>query len=208
MKGYVFTQLPLGYICVNAIDFRKNLKITFSVNFFSVIAGLIMFITMNYFIPYGNYFDSAIGKQWLILRKVILILSLLFYIVLHEYTHGWVMKCFGAKTVHYGFTGLYAYTSCQDYMFKKAYYVVSLAPLFLWGVAFLIGCFLAKQMWLILIFYWLQIVNVAGSVGDMYIVLLLRKYPEDTLINDEGTNMCFYTKINDKTFEKEVKFEE
>lgn len=199
----VFTQLPQGYFCIREIDFRKNLKITFLVNLFSIIVGLVLFLLMNYFISYEKYYSFITDKKWIIIRKVILILSLLSYLVLHEYIHGLAMKFFGAKTIHYGFTGLYAYTSCKDYILKKAYYVVSLAPLFLWGVVFLIGCLMSKQLWLFLLFYWLQLANVAGSIGDVYIALLLRKYPKDILINDEGTKMCFYTKVDDKAFESE-----
>ena len=190
----VLDSLPLGYSCSAKIDLRKDLKFSVTVNAMAILIGLSMFIIMNQFIPAQSYYEPEIGKTGNSIRKLILIAALIIYLILHEITHGLSMKLFGAKKVHYGFTGLYAYASCDDYIIKKAYYVIGLAPLVIWGIAFLVCNIIVNETWLILLFYWLQIVNVAGAAGDIFITLKLTKYPQDTLIRDEGTTMCFYSK--------------
>jgi hypothetical protein len=37
--------------------------------------------------------------------------------------------------------------------------------------------------------------HFTGCVGDFYIAYKLKKYPDDTLIEDTGTGMKFYIKI-------------
>lgn len=203
MNNKTIIDLPNGYTCFKKIDFRHNVKLSIFINLISIIIGVLLFFLMNHYILYRSFFDPSLGSQSILFRKVILIFSLLLYLILHEFTHGLVMKCIGAKKIHFGFTGLYAYTSCQNYIFKQYYYIVCLAPIVLWGIVFLIGCLVAKSIWLFLLFYWLQIINITGSIGDLYISLLLKRYPHDTLINDEGTIMCFYTKTENTKLEKD-----
>ena len=196
MNKNVYVSLPLGYSCFAKTDLRRNPKFAFVINLAALLIGVGMFIIMNKFVPARTYYDPTIGKIGNNFRKIVLITALVLYIVVHELTHGLAMKYVGAKHVHFGFTGLYAYASCNDFIAKKDYIVIALAPLALWGAVFLLGCLLTNQTWLMLLFYWLQTVNVAGAAGDVFIALKMRNYPQDTLVQDEGTTMCFFSKLN------------
>ena len=41
----------------------------------------------------------------------------------------------------------------------------------------------------------LQILNLSGAVGDIYMTLLMTKLPEDVLINDSGIEIDIFSKI-------------
>ena len=46
------------------------------------------------------------------------------------------------------------------------------------------------------VLYLLQIGNVAGSAGDVYVTLRVLKMPGDTLIMDTGTRMTFLSQAD------------
>ena len=111
--------------------------------------------------------------------------------VLHEAVHGIFMKGFGAKKVKFGFTGLYAYAGSQDYFYKKPYLTIALAPVVFWGLVLLVlNCF-AGAFWFWNI-YFIQVGNLAGAAGDIYVTCKLLKMSSNILIRDTGVAMEVY----------------
>ena len=103
------------------------------------------------------------------------------------------MKLFGAQKVRFGFTGLYAFAGSSEYFKKGAYIVVALAPLVVWGAVFLalnlaMG---AKCFWFI---YMLQLVNVSGAAGDIYVSFRFLRMPKDILVQDTGVSMTVFNR--------------
>ena len=44
------------------------------------------------------------------------------------------------------------------------------------------------------IIYFVQIGNLTGAVGDLYVTYLISKMPDDTLIQDTGVSMTMHSK--------------
>ena len=93
----------------------------------------------------------------------------------------------------YGFTGLYAFAGSNDYYDKKSYFFIALAPVILWGfVIAIINCFVSIEwFWVV---YILQIINLSGAAGDLFIIIKFSRFPKDILIRDCGVNMTVYFK--------------
>ena len=101
------------------------------------------------------------------------------------------MKGFGAKKVKFGFTGLYAYAGSNDYFYKKPYITIALAPVVFWGLVLLVLNCLADKFWFWNI-YFIQVGNLAGAAGDIYVTCKLLKMPSNILIRDTGVAMEVY----------------
>jgi hypothetical protein len=80
------------------------------------------------------------------------------------------------------------------YFYKKPYLIAGLAPAVIFTVIFVIFMFFMDNIDLLLLFI-VFASHFTGCVGDFYIAYKLKKYPEDTLIEDTGTGMKFYIKV-------------
>ncbi len=134
--------------------------------------------------------DEGIGMY--ILRFAVLMVSSILYIILHEAVHGIAMKICGTKKVSYGFTGLYAFAGSKDYYNKHNYIFIALAPVVLWGIVLGIINLLVSHDWFWII-YILQISNISGAAGDMYVTYKFSRMPKDILITDYGLGMKVYS---------------
>lgn len=62
----------------------------------------------------------------------------------------------------------------------------------IWGVVLMILNLICGIEWFWVI-YLIQIYNIAGSTGDMYVVQKISKMPKDVLVFDSGVSMEFYS---------------
>ncbi len=126
----------------------------------------------------------------------LLIGSMIAYITFHELVHAVVFKYYALGKVKLGFHVIYASASVPtDYFYKKEYMYIGLAPLVVFSILFTIPLFFTNNWWF-LFFFVLLTIHISGCVGDIYVASKLRRYPSDTLINDQGISMTFYTSIN------------
>lgn len=106
------------------------------------------------------------------------LLILIPIIFIHEAIHGIVLKLLGRK-VKFGFKGIYAYT--QDItdrpMDRYKFLFVLLSPLV---VISLISIFMPPLIGSIV-----YLLNLFGSSGDIYMVLLLTRFPSNSQIIDK-----------------------
>ena len=189
-----FQDLPENYKLIREVDMQKDKKTAVIINGLAAAVMVIMGFAMNIFIPISKMFDMSQGMGNYILRFAVLIIGFIGYIVLHELTHAAVMKHFGAKDVKFGYTGLYAFAgSPKTYFDRHSYVLISLAPLVVWGVIFTVLCLVSGPSWF-WIFWLLQIGNVSGAAGDVYITCTCLKIPDSILINDDGVSMRIYGK--------------
>lgn len=176
-----------------SIDLQKDKKMSLIVNLLAVAITVFMLVPMLFLVPISSLF--SMDKVFLnyIVRFVSLIVLMVLYMVLHELTHGVAMKICGTKKVKYGFTGLYAFAGSNDYYDKKSYFFIALAPVILWGfVIAIINCFVSIEwFWVV---YILQIINLSGAAGDLFIIIKFSRFPKDILIRDCGVNMTVYFK--------------
>jgi len=126
------------------------------------------------------------------LKILALSLGSLAYIPLHELVHALFTKCFGCERVRFGFKLLYAYAGCDEYFYKWPYLIIALSPVILWGALMwvLAACF-PQWFWVI---YAVQLLNLSGAAGDVYVTWRLMRMPASILIRDMGTSMFVYQK--------------
>ena len=199
-------SLPENYERAFSVDVEKDKRTALIVNGISLGIFVIMVSIMCIFVkpfqlvmPQGDesYFSG-------VLRAGVLFVSLLLYIVLHELTHGVMMRALGASKVNFGFTGLYTYAGSDGYFDKKSFIIIALSPIVIWGVVLAVINILVPYNWIWTV-YFIQIANVAGASSDFYITakLLLTKKP--VLVRDEGVGMSVFVEADPKNSDNEEK---
>ena len=185
--------LPDGYSQIYEIDLQKNKKKMLLVNGIALLISALMVVPMCFYIPITELFSFEKGILQYFIRFAALFGLSIVYMVLHELVHGITMKLCGTKKVKYGFTGLYAFAGSDNYYDKKSYITIALAPVVLWGVVIaIINCFMPREwFWVV---YFLQIMNISGAAGDMYVTFKFSKMPKDILVRDHGVGMKVYSK--------------
>lgn len=186
MNQNCFQDLPDGYGPVLSIDLQKDSKLALKVNGLAVVIAAVMLAAGFLMRP---AFDIAASLPAL---AAFLICAVL-YMVLHELVHGACMKLFGAQKVCFGFTGLYAFAGSGEYFKKSAYIVVALAPLAVWGIV-LLALNIAAGPEFFWFFYLLQLVNVSGAAGDLYVSLRFMRMPKEVLVQDTGVAMTVFAR--------------
>ncbi len=193
MKGMNIKDLEgLGYKECTRIDLVKNKKEALLVNIY----GIIIMVVMAVFIPLlimGGIIEFNLETTFP-LSFIVLLISLILYIPLHEIVHGIVLKNYTDEKLSFGWKLVYAYCGSKEAVVdRKEYYAVALAPLLVFSVVFISLMFLNPS--LSLVWYVMEIMNVSGSVGDIYVSIKLRKEKSrDILITDSGTDMSFWSR--------------
>ena len=193
MKGMNIKDLEgLGYKECTKIDLVKNKKEALLVNIY----GIIIMVVMAVFIPLlimGGIIEFNLETTFP-LFFIVLLISLILYIPLHEIVHGIVLKNYTDEKLSFGWKLVYAYCGSKEAVVdRKEYYAVALAPLLVFSVVFISLMVLNPS--LSFAWYVMEIMNVSGSVGDIYVSIKLRKEKSrDILITDSGTDMSFWSR--------------
>lgn len=190
MKSY--ETLPSGYREIMSVNLQKEKRIIFLINTLSVVVAVGMAIPMHFIVPIFTLFDFTQGFSDFIIKFIVLIISNILYFILHELVHGIAMKICGTKKVKYGFNGIYAFAGSDDYYDKKSYIMIAMAPVVFWGIILIILNFLVPTGWFWVV-YLIQISNISGATGDLYITLRFRKLPDDALLRDAGVGTKVYS---------------
>lgn len=192
-KTHSVTELPEGYREIYTVDLQKNKKMALWINVLALVVAAVMVIAMNFFVPFSTVFSMEQGIVLYMLRFLVLVVGSVLYIVLHELTHAAVMRIYGAKKVRFGYTGLYAFAgSEQDYFDRFSYIQIALAPLVVWGLILAVLGLLLPIEWFWVI-YLIQISNVSGAAGDLFVSLRFSRMPSDILVRDTGVSMTVYS---------------
>ena len=136
---------------------------------------------------------SALWEEKALLKSVVLLAGIVIYMVLHELVHGICMRAISGVRPHYGFTGMYAYAGSQAYFGRTAYVFIALAPVVLWGVVLGVINFFVPLDWFWVV-YIIQIGNLSGAGGDLYVTCRMARMPADILVQDTGVAMTVYAK--------------
>lgn len=184
-------QLPGHYRPVMQLDLLQNKKQALLVNLLSLAIGLLVFWLGVLIVPLGMVFQTVrhLGS-WLVFWLVLLGLSIV-YMVLHELVHGIFMKFYAKAPVKFGLTSLYAYAGSNAYFPRGPYLVIAMAPVVIWGLVLLVLCWQLPVIWFWLV-YPIQIFNLAGSAGDLYVTARFSRLPRDILVQDTGVRMQVY----------------
>lgn len=184
MNKHCVHELPMGYREVLSIDLQKDTKQALLVNGLAIAIAAVMLVPGFLLAP-----TFKIGGNLPTLAAFLV--CAVVYMVLHELVHGACMKLFGAKRVRFGFTGLYAFADSEEYFKKGAYIVVALAPLVVLGAVLLALNIAAgaQYFWFV---YLLQLINVSGAAGDLYVSFRFLRMPKDILVRDTGVSMTVF----------------
>ncbi len=182
-------NLPEGYQEIKKVNLQKDKKLVIIVNLAALFLMLPLLI-LGVLIKPINFYEIVNNP---IVLCIILFL-LIAYIILHEVVHGILIYIYSKRKPKYGFTGLYAYAGSESYFNKKQYIVIALSPIVIWGVVLLILNILLpfKFFWII---YFIQVNNISGAAGDLYITLVINKMPPNVLIKDTGIEMTIYSDL-------------
>ena len=182
--------LPEGYREYYSLNLQKDKKTAILVNVIAILIAVLMFVPMIFVIPITSLINLDTNN---IPKLITLLISIVVYFVSHELVHGIAMKSCGTKKVKYGFTGLYAFAGSNDYYDKKSYIYIALAPIVLLGILIAIINFIVPVEWFWIV-YLLQIINVSGAAGDLFVTVKFSRFPKDILIKDHGIGMTVFSK--------------
>ncbi|MBE6782655.1 MAG: DUF3267 domain-containing protein [Ruminococcaceae bacterium] len=186
--------LPEGYRQIYDVDLKKDKKASLIVNLLAIVIMIILAVPMHFVVPIYSLFSMEDGITNYMIRFGLLLVFIVLYMILHELVHGVAMKICGTEKIKYGFTGLYAYAGSSDFYDKKSYIFIALAPVVLWGIVLaIINSFVTDATWFWVV-YMLQITNLSGAAGDLFVSVRFSKLPDDILIQDYGVGMKVYSK--------------
>jgi len=185
-------ELPEGYREIKRVNLQKDKKVAIGVNLAALVIAAVVFAVGNAFVP----FSLRIGAENLsayALGCLGVAVAMIAYLVAHELVHGIFIKRYSGKKAKYGFTGLYAYAGSDAYFGRRQNITIALAPVVVFGVLFLLLNIALPRQWFWPI-YFLQIINLSGAAGDLYITALMKKLPADVLTTDVGVEMVMYSR--------------
>lgn len=189
--------LPEGYQEIYSVDLKKDKKAAVIVNAAAIVIAVLLCVPMHFYIPITTLYDMQSGLGAYIMRFVALFLLMIAYMVLHELVHGVAMKMCGTKKVKYGINGLYAFAGSADYYGKKAYIFIALAPVVLWGIVLAVINAFVPEAWFWVV-YLLQVINLSGAAGDLFVTVKFSRFPKDILVRDYGVGMTVYSEMQGK----------
>ncbi len=194
----VLQALPEGFVQVFAADMKNNKKLALWLNVVGGVIALAMAIPAHFIVSILTLFDMEAGFGMYCLRFGVFIAANVAYIVIHELTHGAAMKLCGCGKLNFGFNGLFAWAGCKTaYFTKKQYVFIALAPLVLWGIVLTAVCVLVPREWF-WVAYFVQIANVSGAVGDLYVSIKMPSLPRGTVVNDTGLGMTAWADVGQR----------
>jgi len=183
------TTLPAGYREVRRIDLMRNRREALLVNLLALaIMGAAAALGFALCPPFSKV---EIGIHT-VLGAVLMLAGIVVYMVLHELIHGAFMKAFSGRKPRYGYTGLYAYAGSDALFGRTQYLVIAFAPVVILGavLAVLTAAFYETAFWHL---YIIQIVNLSGAAGDLYVGYLIARAQSDVMVRDAGTDMSLYS---------------
>ena len=189
---YYYLELPKGYVKQKVIDAKKtSTAIIFTLVSF-VMAFAVIFLLMS--IKKFSINDFASDRLRAAGSMLIMIVSYIAYIIIHELTHGIGYKLFTREKLKFGVTLTCAFCGVPNaYVKKWPAFITTLLPFTVYTIIFLPICLITNNIDVLFIFGLLFAFHFAGCVGDLYVALyLLFVAPKDVLVNDDGAKQEFY----------------
>ncbi len=122
-----------------------------------------------------------------------LVIALVLMLVLHELTHGLFFWVFTRQRPVFGFKLMYAYAAAPDwYLARTPFIITGAAPLVLltlFGILLMLIVPLALVPGLI----FFMTFNAAGSIADIYTVMVLLYQPKTVFIQDRGDSFTVFS---------------
>lgn len=188
--------MPAGYAERYRLELQKDKKTAIRINLLALLIAVPLFVLGHFLVPITTmlpFVDDAELLAGILGKWLLAMLCIAVYIVLHELVHGICMKAFGCPKVRYGLSLLYAYAGSETYFRKRPYLVIALAPVVVWGIVLLVLTCVAGDAWFWVV-YLVQVQNISGAAGDLYVFFRFSRLPSDLLVQDTGMSMTVYTR--------------
>lgn len=187
-----FAEKPKEYKNEKAIDLGSERMLKVCIYAAAIAAAALLASIGNLHIPITVLFDAD-GVLWLVLRFAIVIVCIELYYLLHELIHSHISKKLSGTKAEIVREKIYAYSVSNSYFGLKAYLILSFAPIVIIGVVLLLLTIILpdKLFWQV---YIIQIINLAGAAGDVYVAFKLLREKQDIVIKDNGTTVSYWTK--------------
>lgn len=184
-------ELPGNYEEVLGIDLAGNKKLAGVVSLMALAIAAVAVTVGCLRVSLLSLFDMTGGLGKYLMRFGILIAGMLVYILLHEAVHGVFMYLFSSEKPFFGISPMYAYAGSRAYFGKTAYLTIALSPVVFWGIALgVVGEFVSQEwFWVV---YAVQVINLSGAAGDLYVFFRFLRLPREILVKDTGVAMTVY----------------
>jgi len=116
-----------------------------------------------------------------------IVAGILLTLILHELTHGMMMRLFGASP-RYGILWKQAmfYATTPGYAYPRQRYIfIALAPLFILSVLSVFGMVLWQGTFWIAVLGLCATVNASGAIGDIWMTIITLRYKATAYVMDE-----------------------
>ena len=74
--------------------------------------------------------------------------------------------------------------------------MIALAPIVIWGIVLTVFLIFVPESWFWAV-YFIQLINLSGAAGDLYVVWKFSGMRRDILIRDSGTDMTVYAPVQE-----------
>jgi len=182
--------LPPGFSLARTIDLRQDWRLMVWLN---LIALALLVPAAWFFFTAGNRLWATVHGQpaaraplGSLVQVVLILLSIAFFIVIHELIHGLFFWRLIRERPLFGLRGLYAFAAAPGwYIPRNPYLWIGLSPLVLIS---LFGLLLVPLIPSPVLFAYLfgLTYNAAGAAGDIYFVAWLLFQGPDVYIHDAG----------------------
>lgn len=187
-----YPQLPEGYRELLHIDLQKDQKLMLLVNGLAVVICAVMLAVAAALVPI-SYLVEVSDLLAFGIKAFVICVGMVVYLVLHEAVHGFFMRHYCSAPVFFGFTGMYAYAASKGYFCRKHYLIIGLSPVVLWGLVLAVLNTVVPVSWFYVV-YLIQVINVSGAAGDLYVTWKMLTMPSDILVHDTGVAMTVYSR--------------
>ena len=191
MKVKSRADLPKNYREIWSLDLLNDKKELVRVNGFGGALMVLLLLLGHILVPVSALFDLENGFLPYALRFGVMLGGTFVYLILHELVHGVFMYRFSGVRPRYGFNGVYAYAGSDACFSKTHYIVIALAPVVVWGIVLAVLTALVPAGWFWPVWF-IQVTNLSGAAGDLYVTWRFAALPADILVRDSGVAMTVY----------------
>jgi hypothetical protein len=203
----VTRDLPTNYRQQASLDLTTSRKAVIGVIF----SGIVMLFTVGWMLLQftSSYRPSAYeGLEFLDLFNntsgtfavtftsqflMDIVLALVLVLFIHELVHGLLYWQFTGKCPAFGIKGIFIYVKAPSefYFPRNQYLIVGMGPLFLLTPIGLMLIVIVPEVVVQILIFFIAF-NVAGAVGDLFMVTHLLSYSPKTYLQDIGTGVLIY----------------
>ena len=190
---HIFSELPEGYHQTYSFKLTENIEIVRELSHLELLIAAALFLAGLWIHPLSSVSTRSTGFDSTTTRLCLIPFAVIAYLIIHEFTHVFFMRLFGAEKIVLHKEAGVAATGSSGYYDKFSFLLISLAPVLIWGILLGVLCFLVPVRWFWVV-YPAFIINFSGSSSDYYSFSLARKAPDAALIQDTGLEFTIYSK--------------